>query len=335
MPAEVPATRRAPHVRGWLRLRNAAFKQAFRLLHARSEAPNQRFWPDTTIGRAPDGAIERFRLGRCEIPLLAPRELAASAPRGESCDLIAAGPSIRAVDYARLSLQHPFALNGGIALAREAGVRFEYACITDTLFIRRRAGLVAEILARDLVFLTTPLCLWHLLQIFEPAAIRCRICLFDIVGHRAQQRPTGLADALAAGGAAFEIFDAERGLGFSRDPVQGLFPGGTIAYVALQIAVWLGFKTLRLHGVDIQGAASQGRFYETPDCALRTYLERDWPALIEPSFASAARLLRARGVQVFNLSPAGALRDLLEPFDWRALRTANTGVSPTTSPSSV
>jgi KDO transferase-3 len=47
---------------------------------------------------------------------------------------------------------------------------------------------------------------------------------------------------------------------------------------------------------------------------------RNFDRLIEPSFSQAAALLKARGIDVFNLSLNSALSDRIIPkLDWRTL----------------
>lgn len=336
------ATPRPALARAWRQAYGTLTKHVFRLTHPREQRHNERFWPHVTIGRDAAGRIARFAIGRREIALANAdvadlADLAGTRRRDPArrtaapAHLIACGPSIRDIDYPTLRLPHVLGVNGAVALAASQGVRFDYYCVTDTRFVRGKPDMIAQIIASDLLLFTTPLCLWHILQRFDAAAIRCRVFLFERVGLPPAQ--TGAAGDPAAGdpaagdpaaggpASALTVFDAARGLGFSEDIRDGVFPGGTVAYEGLQILNWLGYTRLFLHGVDLGNAAEAPRFYETPGATMPTTLHLQLATEIEPSFRHAADVLRRRGVTVCNLSPVSALgEDIFPKTDWRALR---------------
>ncbi|MGI4985026.1 MAG: hypothetical protein ACRYGL_17125 [Janthinobacterium lividum] len=320
-----PAAPRPPLARALRHAYSTLTKQVFRATHPRDQRHNERFWPHVAIERDAAGRIVRFAIRQREIPIANAdvfREREAGRHAG-TAHLIACGPSIRSIDYATLRLPHALGVNGAVALAADQSLHFDYYCVTDTLFVRGKPDMIAEIIGRDLLLFTTPLCLWHILQHFDADAIRCRIFLFERVDLPASQ-----ADAAGTAGTpgtdarrGLTVFDAARGLGFSEDIRDGVFPGGTVAYESLQILNWLGFTRFFLHGVDLGNAASEPRFYETPGAAMPTTLHLQLATEIEPSFRQAAGILRAQGATVRNLSPVSALgEDIFPRTDWRTLR---------------
>ena len=118
------------------------------------------------------------------------------------------------------------------------------------------------------------------------------------------------------------LFDAHapiHPLGFSLDPARGLFGGGTVAYSALQLLVWLGFRTLYLHGLDLRGASVSPRFYESADARLPSALDRQFDTSGLP-FATPAGC-SARGLRIYNLSPGSALDESVFPKrHWTTLK---------------
>lgn len=316
---ERPAVSRPPLTRALRYAYSTLTKQVFRATHPRDQRHNERFWPHVAIERDAAGRIARFAIGQREIPLAntdVVHERETGRPAG-AAHLIACGPSIRSIDYTTLRLPHVLGVNGAVALAAGQSLHFDYYCITDTRFVRGKPDMVAEIIGRELLLFTTPLCLWHILQHFDAGAIRCRIFLFERVDQPALQ--AGATHANARRG--LTVFDAARGLGFSEEIRDGVFPGGTVAYEGLQILNWLGFTRLFLHGVDLGNAASEPRFYETAGAAMPTTLHLQLATEIEPSFRQAAGLLRAHGATVRNLSPVSALgEDIFPKTDWRTLR---------------
>ncbi len=270
------------------------------------------------------GVIERFTWRGRHVPLARRAEL--QRLRRLPCHIIASGPSVAEIDYEALPMHHVMGVNGAIALADRAPIKFNYYCILDAGFVRQRPDLVRRIVARDLVLFITPVVLARLLEMFPMSAFGCRFYLVDDIfkrGMEAARTPEALrANARVAASAAF--FGEQGRLGFSFDIDNGFFHGGTVAYFALQVATWLGFTEMYLHGVDLRDASHTPRFYETMHTRAPTRLDAEFASLIEPSFRHAAEVLRSRGVRVENLSHVSALGDdIFAKVDWRSLRRRN------------
>jgi Kdo-III transferase WaaZ len=303
---------------------SSILKLVYRYSHTAKWRHNERLWPHARIERDGMGAIERFTWRGRPVPLARRADL--QRLRQAPCHIIASGPSIADIDYEALPMHHVMGVNGAIALTDRAPVRFNYYCILDAGFVRLRPDLARRIVARDLVLFVTPVVLARLLEMYPASAFGCRFYLVDDIfkrGLEAASTPESLrANARVAASAAFL---GEHGrLGFSFDIDNGFFHGGTVAYFALQVATWLGFTELYLHGVDLRDAAHTPRFYETMQTRAPTRLDAEFADLIEPSFRHASEVLRARGVRVENLSSASALgEDIFPKVDWRSLRRRN------------
>lgn len=309
------ATRRAS-TRTLLRLYSELSKGIFRLTHARERRHAERLWPHMRIERDGLGRVRRLALFGRTIPVLngvTAAELALGAS-GAVAHLIASGPSICDIDYPRLQLGPTLGVNGAIALQCCHSVTFDYYCITDAGFIAQRPALVSRVLANAGVLFLTPLVLWRMAQHFPLRAVHCRIFVIERVGQHFGQphgplilpHPPPMHDPPA--------------LGFSEDIELGVFPGGTVAFEALQILSWLGFRQICLHGVDLNAVPGKPRFYEREGDVMPTTLDRLLPTVIEPSFRRAAAVLRRRGVSVWNLSPDSALSDRVFPrCHWRSV----------------
>ncbi|WP_449412980.1 hypothetical protein [Pandoraea soli] len=299
-------------------------KLVYRYSHTAKWRHNERLWPHARIERDAMGAIERFTWRSRRVPLVRRAEL--QRLRRLPCHIIASGPSVADIDYEALPMHHVMGVNGAIALTDHAPVKFNFYCILDAGFVRQRPDLARRVVARDLVLFVTPVVLARLLDTFPASAFGCRFYLVDDIfkrGMEAARTPEALrADPQVAASATFL---GEQGrLGYSFDLDHGFFHGGTVAYFALQVATWLGFTELYLHGVDLRDAAQTPRFYETLQTRAPTRLDVEFSSLIEPSFRHAAAVLRARGVRVENLSYASALgEDIFAKVDWRALRRRN------------
>ncbi len=299
-------------------------KLLYRHSHAAKWRHNERLWPHAQIVRDATGVIERFTWRGRNVPLARRAEL--QQLRRLPCHIVASGPSVADIDYNALPMHHVMGVNGAIALVDRAPVKFNYYCLLDAGFVRQRPDLARRIVARDLVLFVTPVVLARLLETYPMSAFGCRFYLVDDIfkrGMEAVRTPAALrADPRVAASAAF--FGDDGHLGYSFDIDNGFFHGGTVAYFALQVATWLGFSELYLHGVDLRDAAQTPRFYETMQSRAPTRLDAEFADLIEPSFRQASQVLRSRGVRVENLSRESALGDeIFAKVDWRSLRRRN------------
>ncbi|VVE62424.1 hypothetical protein PCA31118_01007 [Pandoraea captiosa] len=299
-------------------------KLVYRHSHTAKWRHNERLWPHARIERDAMGAIQRFTWRGRHVPLAGRAEL--QRLRRLPCHIIASGPSIAEIDYEALPMHHVMGVNGAIALSARAPVKFDYYCILDAGFVRQRPDLARRIVARDLVLFVTPVVLARLLDMFPTSAFGCRVYLVDDIFKRgleaARTTSTLRGDARVAASASFLSDDSQ--IGFSFDIDNGFFHGGTVAYFALQVATWLGFTEMYMHGLDLRDASQTPRFYETMQTRAPTRLDAEFTTLIEPSFRHAAEVLRARGVRVENLSPTSALgADIFAKVDWRSLRRRN------------
>jgi len=271
-------------------------RQVYRATHRRDQWHSERLWPHTRISRDADGRLEEMRFGRRQMRIAnhSGSDALKLSLGNAVVHLIASGPSISDIDYSALRLGNVLGVNGAIALASRHSVKFTHYCITDTGFLRNRPDLVATILSQDLLLFTTPVALTHILHHFPYDKIRCRIFLLERVGEQALRPREPAESAITHANGNLTLFDSTYGLGFSHDIRRGIFPGGTVAYEALQILSWLGFRQIYLHGIDLSNADHAPRFYENEEnklpCHLTKQLERvindifpivDWRSLIQ------------------------------------------------------
>ncbi|MFD4838195.1 hypothetical protein ACFWP0_11860 [Achromobacter sp. NPDC058515] len=299
----------------------------YRYTRPRAHRHNEALWPFVRVRRDARDQLAGCDLhgvrGPATIPL-------GQLPRGIGGDahLILSGPSVGLIDYAQCRLGAVMGVNGSIALRRKhATLRFDYYAMLDAGFVKRRRDLVAEVLAQDLLLFVTPEVYRWIAVLFDNRTVRCRIAVFEEVHQRAMQprvRPDQLEAQLGAD-PELVLFDARHPMhahGFSLNAARGLFGGGTVAYTSLQLLAWLGAKTIYLHGLDLTAAAGP-RFYESADSQLPTALDRQFSGHIEPAFRQASRLLKARGIKVYNLSLASRLGDdVFQKRHWSCLLEA-------------
>jgi len=95
------------------------------------------------------------------------------------------------------------------------------------------------------------------------------------------------------------------GEGFSFDLQQGVYSGSTIAYFALQLAVYMGFRQIFYLGLDLRNRGDQTHFFGSDFHSLN-HDHTEFPKM-RRSLALAARLLEPRGIEIYNCSPDSTL----------------------------
>lgn len=107
--------------------------------------------------------------------------------------------------------------------------------------------------------------------------------------------------------------EAGDAVGFSLDPELGLFCGRTIGFRAVQIARYLGCRTIVLTGLDLKAPPSAPRIYDEEGRPRPTRLDADYEQYIRPSFEVAAALASEEGWKLINASPGSRLPESVVP----------------------
>lgn len=89
--------------------------------------------------------------------------------------------------------------------------------------------------------------------------------------------------------------------GFSRDLTQGVYSGYTVSYLALQLAVYMGFKRVFYVGLDLKHQQGQTHFFGK-DPVSENHENTEFPKMIR-MLQSAVEELTDSGIRVFNCSP--------------------------------
>lgn len=93
--------------------------------------------------------------------------------------------------------------------------------------------------------------------------------------------------------------------GFSFDLMQGIYSGYTVAYFALQLAVYMGFKEIFYLGLDLRNQGGNTHFFGY-DFHSRNHEHTEFPRMCR-MFEYGARALADRGIGVYNCSPDSSL----------------------------
>lgn len=93
--------------------------------------------------------------------------------------------------------------------------------------------------------------------------------------------------------------------GFSRDLTQGVYSGYTVSYLALQLAVYMGFTNIFYVGLDLKHQQGQTHFFGK-DHVSSNHESTEFPKMIR-MLQQGAEELKDSGVRVYNCSPDSTL----------------------------
>jgi hypothetical protein len=267
-------------------LHRRAVKLAFACLGP-SRAHWQETWPGLGLERAGaerEGAIVWH--GQRLAPLAPLGALAERA--GTTVCIVGSGPSMRGTDPGLLPGWR-IALNGAASLDLGGAVAVE-----DERFVWRHLDMLRRHLAPEMPRLLSPAVI-RVLAARAPNLLRAGpVVLMENLGKRAGERRRRELPLV------------------SQRPEAGVVVAGTVAFSALQMALALPVAGVAFAGVDL-GNAGAPRFYERAGDAapsgLLAGLER-----ILGHFAAAHELARARGVELWTVTPGSALERIGIPY---------------------
>ena len=203
---------------------------------------------------------------------LAPRILL-NRERKKRAFILGNSPSIRDHDLSRLSECLTIGLNGSPLLEREHNFVSSYYCVSDIRFI---ADPDKQRMATSMLSSKTIRVLRSGIVAREDADIACRTVYVKALGRD----------------------------GFSFDPEEGFYFGSSTAFLALQLAVWLGCSEIVLLGCDFNYSGSTPRFYSESNPAPEDILV----SVQVRNIANAVRQLSIQNIAVVNCSSISMLR---------------------------
>ncbi len=285
------------------------FKQIYRYTHPRAFRHNENLWPWAKITRAPGGEIRTLQYKGKTVPLVDLSEMKDSM-HGEVL-LTATGPSTRNIDFSLLPKNIPvMGVNGAWHLSDR--IKFSIYTIVDMEFYDRKPEIIRAVISQpDLVLFTTMHGIAKILD-RHGAALRCRLALIEDACYKIY-RPKVAKNRVRQAWQEVEAirFHPQReDICFSTDIRHGIFDAGTVVYWALQILMWLGFKTILISGLDMTNF-NQPRFYETDRDKLPSWLENKVDDLVMPSFSHAANVLQQNHIRVVNFSLESAVPETI------------------------
>jgi hypothetical protein len=269
-----------------------------RLKHMRYLAPGIEFQT---------GEDRRFTIYNGGLPLVKSKSLLDLIPNLDApTSIVATGPT--ALDYPWGSLRpgerFVIAVNGAPTMLKDLGIVPDLLVVTDREFAltgahhfeaAKNVPLAIEFLAAAALASTAP----HLLT-ERPFAILERVNMWHGL-PALDLRTLGQLNKESQMPFVFPATpEPECRIGWSHRPELGFFPGRTVVFGALQVAIGRGATDVEIIGMDLSGS---GRSYSEGSSQRPTQLQAHYDAFILPSFRIMRTALAGRKVAVRNLSP--------------------------------
>jgi KDO transferase-3 len=254
------------------------------------------------------------------------------------CNIIASGQSINSIRNPRLLFSNKtICVNGSFLVARQVGRRPDYYMVSDKGFIRRKFDFFksAALNCGKVVLDATVV---NAICEIDPSFLKkLHIIYYDDLKHpfrkcrlkKAQDRRQIKFEASLFNHSCYNV-------AFSKDLSLGIFPSGTVVYGAIQFAYGIGFKDLRIFGMDLNAL---GRFYreKVPEPSV---LNESYESGIKPGFELVRQYVTEKQFTIYNCSlqsrlpdtivkkmdPNAMLEQTSEPFSaWRNSETYEEG----------
>lgn len=237
-------------------------------------------------------------------------------------NIIASGPSIADLAFAKLLDMPTIFVNGSISLIETHDfTNIAGYVISDARFISHHPEILQRfykgqpLYATRAVFEAMAVTHPNILIMYHQAMrmIHPVDCLLDIKSNKSLLNKLGFKDkffnkkkplADFKNHPSFIIDDTHKPkpIGVSLDITHGFVEGGTVAYVAAQLAFSRQSGAIHLYGIDLLNS-DQPRFYENSENNAPSKLSKAITDRIVPSFNLLGSIYKKQGVPVVNLSP--------------------------------
>lgn len=278
----------------------------FRICKPRSYWHNRKFHPFLNIVHETPEVYVIFWRGR-RIAQATPASVVNEQHR--ICNIIGSGPSINEIKNKRLLFNdRTICVNGSFIIARDIGAKPDYYMVCDSGFIRRKFDLFTSAALNSKKVVLDAMTINSLCEIAPLLLTQLHIIYCEDIKHPFKK--LGLKKAQDRKQKEFERFlinHSRYNVAFSKDLSLGVFPAGTVVYNAIQFAYGIGFKELRIFGMDL---SADGRFYPE-DIPEPSVLCESYESGIEPGFELVKQYVTEKQLTIFNCSPQSRLPDTI------------------------
>ncbi len=232
---------------------------------------------------------------------------------GKAAFVVASGPSVNKLDISPLKQHLTFCVNGSFLKFSSGDFNPDYAVICDAGFVSERWGIVQETIASDTHCLFTPAVLSRICQLGANVLEGRKVSVIQTHFRHYGQKAMEPADISRLAEKDEELISQDGRIGFSLNPVKGLFSAHTVTHLPLQLCWYMGVRNVFILGMDLSEGNIPARFYEQGSSATSTHLDRDYLRHIEPAFNIAGAMSASHLFRVYNLSENSRLPDTILP----------------------
>lgn len=227
----------------------------------------------------------------------------------EKCYILGSGPSIKKQDLSCLRDKPVITLNGSITAAKQYNLKPILHCIIDATFICNKFSILQNNLPPQVPLGLSPSVLkalvWYVPELLKNHPVYLLLNPLEIFPY-----PSKTVKELNTD---YFITNDNKNSAFSIFPQAGLFDGGTVMSIAIQLSYYMGFKKTFLLGLDISNA-NQPRFYEKQGQQLKCGLLDDYENKILPFMTLTANIFNKTGRLIYNCSPVSKLPYSIIPY---------------------
>lgn len=216
--------------------------------------------------------------------------------------IIGSGPSVKMMDFEKISTLNCVLLNGAITLAETYDIKPLACIIVDSTFIENRFDTLRSLPSGTRMILAP--------GVIRAISERNPRFLSDKRVYLVQNILKPVYDP----GPPFSEEQTVAGQArFSFNLNCGFVDGGTVMAVGMQLAHQIKVRNTYLIGLDINNF-EMPRFYETEKNKLKCGLARDYQRSILPFMMAASGIFRQDSLSIYNCSPVSKLPYEIIPY---------------------
>ncbi|MHA1969665.1 MAG: 6-hydroxymethylpterin diphosphokinase MptE-like protein [Candidatus Hodarchaeales archaeon] len=233
--------------------------------------------------------------------------------KGARCFILGNGPSLNKTDLNKLKEEISFGSNGIFHIFKETDYRPTYFTVVDFIFAKNYSKTINKIIKQKNI---TGILLNSLRKYIngDDTTIWVNFLPTWANGHPLQYNPENLAPHFK-----WPLLPE-----FSEDIIRGIHDAGTVTYINLQLALYMGFKEIYLVGVDHNYKIDKALKTEYEDILVSDYevdpnhfnpnytpkghtLTVPRMHIMERCYYAARKVAEKRNVKIFNATKGGHL----------------------------
>lgn len=203
--------------------------------------------------------------------------------KGQTVHIIASGPSINDLNKSNFHGENCLFVNGSTAFY-EQGMHAIGHVVSDKRFFIQKGNAAADFLLDGVDAFYADTCV-EVLDDALKAHIN-RAFLIQKIGRSWKDKVLGNKVP------AINEIDLEK----------GFYEAGTVAFVAAQLAMYMGCKEINIYGMDLS-KTKKPRFYEKEEKMMPSSLEKSIKNRIIPSFKKINEVAKNNNIKIVNKSP--------------------------------